>query len=661
MRGGKVKDKEKKRKVKEVKKAVRKATKEKPKKQNEISMRTPFIRERMWLSYLLSSFTKDIGKIPENIGNDIRVTNNTYITKNFISSIIHVEELGFNTPTVVLEQIAQRLRDKDSSAICDFTIKNQPFYVDLNSSGLKSRIYSWESQLTSPYIHKSSKQRAAGCLYTVEKARAGDTLYKSRLYITLRAKRGTELTVAEKIVCSYLGSIGAKFTVVSGDIQRYLSYISIVSDTRDTELKDLPAVVTDATVLSQIMPNLDGYTNNNALYLGINKTNNSLYRLNLKDITLSRNMYIIAPSGVGKTVLALNFACSAFEQGFAVCAMDIKGNEFTYFTRVTGGKVVSLGPRASEYINSFRMHANEVGPEGEEIYFKERLAFSKQQLLILTGISDEDKLLKLSDLFEEFLSTVYVQLGVVASNKNTWVYSQSLNPFVIFDKLTDYMSSTVVNKYGRVADEAYSALRQYISRNGSMSYLFKQEFSYKELLDAPTLTFAFGLLDGTVDNVPLFKLKFLYMRKLNADYAKHKAARGQKLLKILEESLVVDDDVMQSYVEEITLRRAQGQSTLLLGNSVTVLKSRVAAAPIIENMKGIFIGNLLPDAKETAIKAFDLQPYHEIIDMIGSEEEYQNTFVFVNRMQSNSLTPILKLELDTKHEHYKLITPERSE
>lgn len=644
-------------KKKEISNTIRASVKSEIKKE-AISKRTPFIRERMWLSYLLSMLTKDIGKIPDNIGNNVIVTNNTYITKAFISSIIHVDELGFGTPCVFTEQLVQYLRSKGSTVVVDFTIKNQRFNVQLQESGLKSRVYIWEKQIDSDMLKEETKMRAAGCLYTVDRARQGDSLFKSRIYITLRAKRGTQLTQAEKFVGEFFNSISASYTLISGDMQRYISYVSILSDSRDQALKDVKTVITSPDVLSQILPNTDGYELNKAPYFGINKNNNSLYRLDLSNITMGRNMYIVAPAGVGKTVLALNMCCSAFEKGFAVCVMDIKGNEFTYFARVTGGCVVSLSSVGTEYINSFKMHSLDVGDMPDEVYFKERFNFSKKQLLILSGVEDNEKLIKLDEFLDDFLTSVYISLGAVNSNRNSWFSTDNLTPYVVFDMLTEYLTGTVATKYGKVIEDAYRTWRQYMSKNGSSSYLFRNEFDYNEILNSNTLIFSFGLLNKNIDNMALFKLKFLYMRKLNADFIRVKSNIGKKVFKVLEESQVVDDDIMQSYVEEITLRRAQGQSTVLLGNSVTALNNRVAAAPIIENMKGIFIGDLPPDAKNVAVKAFNLEPYQELIDTIGSSEEYQNSFVFINRMQPNSLTPILKVELE-EGKVYKLFTPEK--
>ena len=70
-------------------------------------------------------------------------------------------------------------------------------------------------------------------------------------------------------------------------------------------------------------------------------------------------------------------------------------------------------------------------------------------------------------------------------------------------------------------------------------------------------------------------------------------------MKILEESQVVvnDPEVMKGYVEEYTLRRAQGQTSLLLGNSITALSDNPISRPLIENVKALIIGKMNVEAK----------------------------------------------------------------
>ena len=627
---------------------------------NNRKKRERFIRLKMWVNYLVSMMEKDRGKIPDNIGNKILITNNLYITSLFMSSIVQVTSLSLDTPVTLMQEIIKKLRDEESTAVIDFTIKNMPFDVDQKDSGLNSRISLWESSMDDDSITDRQKEIAARCLYTVEVAQSGAKMMKSRIFLTIRAKTGSELTKAEKIVYKYLSSIGASYKPITSNIKNVLKYISLISDYHDKSIKDIKAIVNSEQTLSQMLPNTNSFNGSKGIYCGINITNNTPFMLDLVNITIARNMYVIGPAGDGKTGLALNMVSSAVENGMAVCIQDIKGNEFTNFIKSTGGYIVSCRQMSPGFINSFKMIADESDDNSADLYFKANVAFSKEQLMILSGIQDREELNELEELLDEFLDSLYVSLGVLPGNRNTWQHTLHLDPFNVYDSFISYMSPTVQSKYRVVSKKVLSAFRMYLSPNGSKSYVFKQEFDYNAVLRAPTLMFDFGILEGATEQVDfvLFKLKFLYMRKLNAKYVAYKYSRGIKVLKILEEAQIAvnDPDIMRGYVEEYTLRRAQGQSTLLLGNSIEALADNHISKPLIENVKALFIGRLNPDAKETVIKKFGLEGKRELLDSLGSDKSHEHSFLFVNNMQPNALTPILKVQFEAGKK-YKLLTP----
>lgn len=618
-----------------------------------------FLREKMWISYLLSMMQKDRGKIPENIGNKMLISNNMYITKSYMSSMIQIISLSLQTPQTLISEILQELRDKKSSAILDVTIKNENFDVQLQESGLLSRIDMWEKSMDSDIITDREKEMAARCLYTVDIAREGKRLMKSRIYLTIRHKVGSELTRAERLICNYLTGKGAVYRLIT-DVAVTLRYASLVSDYRDKTIKDVKTIVNSEQTLAQLLPNSSSWNDKKGHYLGVNILNNTQFLLDFEKITSARNLYILAPSGEGKTVLALNLVCSAVENKWAVCVQDIKGNEFTYFVQSTGGYIVSLRQMASGFINSFVMRKEDITDYNAETYFNARIAFSKKQMIILSGLIEEEHITDLEELLDEFLDSLYISLGVLPGNRNTWKATETLTPFNIYDSLVDYMTPAMQSKHSNIARRMLSAYRMYMSESGSKSYIFKTEFDYTAILRANTLMFDFGILEGQHNNIDsvLFRLRFAYMQNLNAEFISYKYSKGIKVLKILEESQIAvnDNEIMRGYVEEYTLRRAQGQTTIMLGNSISALTSNPISKPLIENVKGLLIGKLSRDAREEVIKTFDLENRRDVLETIGEDEEHDNTFLFVNNMQSNSLTALLKIILD-KDKKYKLITP----
>lgn len=619
--------------------------------------RQMFVRSRMWISYLLSLIARDVGKIPSNIGNNVLITNNLFITKSYMTSVIQVCEMSLDTPVCWTEDIIYLLRSKGVSAIVDYTFKFQKFPIKLKDSGLDSRIRMWRNAAKDDDMSDREKVRAARCLYTVDKVASGSVLSQARVYILVRAKTGSELASSEKIIFDYLTSIGCEFLPIT-NMDSTLNYIAMCSDFKDKAYKDVQAVVTDSSSLSQMLPNTNGLSKKEGYYLGIDVTSNTHFFLDPNKITLARNIYLIAPSGVGKTVLAMNMCNSALENGSAVCIMDIKGNEFTFFTRAAGGTIVSLRATATEYVNSFRLEKEDSTDENAEMYYKMRMQFSRKQIEILSGIRDQETLNDLHSLTEEFLNTVYVSLGVLPNNRNTWEATKKLNPYVIYDMLVDYLKPEIQRRYFNVCKTLMNQLKVFWSDKGSMSYAFRKEFDYASIMKTPVLTFDFGILEGSSSSVDvnLFRLKFLYMQKLNSEYVTYQHSLGKRTLKILEESQIVDDDIAKSYVEEYTMRRSQMQDTILIGNSVTALTQRDIVAPLVENTRALLIGKLPPDARKVVLEHFDLRGKEKVLDVIGDNLEWSNTFLFVNNMMPQANTPILKVIHDPNDE-YDFIKP----
>ena len=632
------------------------ANRDKPKKER-------FIWVKMWINYLVSLTMKDRGKIPDNIGDRILITSNLYITKLYMTTIVKIYELGPNTPITFLEVLNGALREKGNKAILDLTCKNSNYDFDPKNGGLQSRLRSWENTVNSDLSSRKMRERAVRCLYTVEVATSGKQLKHSRMYLSIRAKDIVTLNTAEKIVYDVLGRMGCVYMPAHNTIRSDLEYISMLGN-RTNDIKGNAPVMTTNVILSQLAPNCGSFNDRIGYYIGQNVKNGTPYYLDTSSITKARNMYAVAPSGVGKTVLAVNMMQSAYETGSAVCVMDIKGNEYSNFINATGGYIISLRPNAIEYINSWVMRKADTTPEKAEAYFKSRVNFSKQQMIILSGIRDRAQLLELEELLDEFHDSLYVTIGAIPSNMNSWYKTESLNPYEVFMRFEAYLTPQKRAQYN-FPKTMLGTLRMYMSPTGSKSYVFKKEFDYAKILSSNTLSFDFGILgDASISDIDqdLFRLKFLYMQKLNGDFTTRKYAEGKRTFKVLEESQVVSDEIMEMYVQEYTLRRSQNQDTILLGNSVQALSNSKIAQKLIENTTGLFVGELTLDARKILIEQFGLQHLESLIKVPGSSNRYSNCFVFINKMQKKNLYPIIQVQIPLDEEtgkpkKYKINTP----
>lgn len=140
-----------------------------------------FLWVKMWINYLVSMTMKDRGKIPDNIGDRILITNNMYVTRLYMTTIVHVYELGQNTPVTLMQILCEGLRDRGNKAILDCTLKNTKYDFDPKNSGLQSRIRMWQNNLENDFVSRKMRERSARCLYTVEVAQSGKVLKNSRM------------------------------------------------------------------------------------------------------------------------------------------------------------------------------------------------------------------------------------------------------------------------------------------------------------------------------------------------------------------------------------------------------------------------------------------------------------------------------------------------
>lgn len=328
-----------------------------------------FIRTRMWFSTLIAAMYHDRGSIPANIGNNLLIGNNIYITKNALNAVIMIREMSTDTPVAFISELINAVKSKVPDVTVDFTMKNQRHHFDVNSNDLKSRINNWTATLEAPMVPDVHKRRAARLLYTVDIARSGEQLYRSQLYIIVRAKTGSQLNKGVEQACAYLGSIGAVYKVVKNDMRTHLDLMLLMSDHRSATHKDFATNVMSRQTIAEILPDTQGMNDDRGTFLGIDQKMMGPYFINFRSTAKAKNIICAAGSGVGKTFLVQNWFMDMHATGFNMCIMDIKGTEFTAFTKAKT-RVLAIRPGAGEYWAVFLRKFNIKNVTLEKLYCK---------------------------------------------------------------------------------------------------------------------------------------------------------------------------------------------------------------------------------------------------------------------------------------------------
>ena len=613
----------------------------------EQNINTKHLFFRTWVSYFLSMFIKDRGTIPSNIGTSVQVLSNMYITKDYLSTVFEILEFGSYTPMFVIGRLTDTLRKRGCGAKLAWSFLGNPYHVNAKD-GLDERVAHWE-KIVDPANGNSrnARERAARQLYTVELHKQQKHLMKFKVMVNIHGRNLSELDTAQEIVFDELASMGCIYESKTYKIMDTLKDTAIMSKAWG---KGGGTILTNAHI-AQMVPNFGGENDKKGTLVGINKLANVPYRIDFSTIDVARNMYIVAPSGMGKTVLAVNIVQSAIEQGSGLLIMDIKGNEYKVLVESIGGVIVSLRLNSRTFINSWVLHPEDVegkSPIAIENYFKDRLQFTKQQIITLSGLTDRTAILDLESLIDEFLQDYYRFMGITADNTKSWNLSKDLTPFHMWEQFENYYPGKL-NQYN-ISNSTLVTLRMYFTRNGSKSYVFGEDLNYNEIINAPAVSFDFGLLssgssDSSNVDTDILNLKFLYMQRINRDYTSHNYANDRRTLKVLEESQIVTDTVMHIYAKEYTLGRSQKQDTLLIGNSVAALENSITAKPILESTTCLFVSRLAQKPREFLIKQFNLQEYEPLINLPGSDPQYLHCFATINNMQTKGMPGMVKVEI----------------
>lgn len=600
-----------------------------------------FIIPRMWFSTFLAAFFRDRGNIPPNIGNNMLIGNNQFITKGALTAMILIVEMGADTPMGFIGELIDAVKSKVPEVAVDITIKAQRKDYNVNSSDMKSRIRTWELSLDSPGTTDSDKRRAARCLYTVDIVRQGEVMYKGHTYVLLRATRGTALQRGVDAASGYLSSIGASHKIIKNDMKRHMELALIMSDLRNSESKDIPAQIYSRQTLAEVLPTTQGLNDAYGTFLGIDRKMLGPYFINFRGTANAKNIVCAAGSGSGKTFLVQNWFLDMHADGYNMCIMDIKGTEFIAFTKAAGGIVLSMRPTSTFYVNTFKFDKTEAGDD-PRVYFDTRFSLSKETMMLLADLPP-NMASQGEALVEEFMQAMYLEMGVSGDNPNTWFRTDFLDPYGVYDKFEGYCSWEIKNKYPEVATRMLTRLSIYMSRTGSSSHMFRDQFHYKDILDTKVLTFDFGMLGaGDSTDQAMFKVRVLYMSLLNDQYVAHKYAHGEWTGKVLEESGIAADYLIKLYAKDFMLRRAQNQVTILLGNSISSLVANDNAKGIMENANILVLGSLNKSSREYLINEFGLDKECDELEELVKNPDYMNTFLLVNRMQKDATTALLK-------------------
>lgn len=613
--------------------------------ERERGKREKFLKTRMWLSTFVSTIFPDRVKIPENIGKNIFIGNNQLVTKNNLTSFIVIKEFSTKTPIAFSSKLTKYVKTKVDGVTVDVVIKNNFMNLNPNESGLESRRSQWYRTLENTKAPARIKKRAARLLYSYDVAKSGEKLFRSIVVIQIRAADGQKLKRGVEEAGVFLKGLEITYKPIKSKLDMLLQIIFLVSSRTVTFKKDLPYTIQSPITLAELLPATQGTNDDKGAFLGMNRYNRHPYFWDFTSSSGGKNIAIYSPTGSGKTYMGIAWLIDFYAMQHNLSVMDLKGNEFAQSIKALGGIIIPMRPDTKKFINTLYLDDKQTMDE-PVVYYTNRFKLSLSLMVIVADVGESLES-QCTTLLSNFLATWYTLNGITQSNMNTWQKSDKLHPLLIADAFRDYASNSIKDEYGALVSQVQSRFNEYFHRNGSMSYMFLEEFKMDEILASKSIMYDFGLLQSSGVKDPIgFRIKNLYMNVINNDFSRHKKQQKEWTIQYLEEAQLTEGlnlDLMSMYAQEFSIRRSQNRVNVLMCNSVTAIKDNPKARPIIDNTTILVIGKVNESSREYLIKEYSLESHRDVLVKIQTDPNYENTFLIVNRMKSDIPPALIKV------------------
>lgn len=596
---------------------------------------------RMWMSTLFAAIKSDKGLIPSDIGEKIYIGENMLVSKNYMTSLIMIKEFSLDTAIAMTSEFVKYIKESVPETIIDFTFKNTKFEIDLREPGLKERVARWTEQMNNPKIPVKIKERNAWLLYSYEVLKSGRLCFATRCFILIHTKDNLTMKKALKQGSQYLNEFNIEYKIIKSDINRYLSYINPVINKSEVSTKDLSSIISSSYSLAEILPITQGLNDESGTFLGIDRDNSNPYFLDFRTTARAKNILVLGPSGEGKTFLVQTWLVDMFSDKYSIVINDIKG-EFISFVEACGGKVLSMHSNTSSYVNTFCIKKEGLNEkEKPEVYFNENLMLSKTKLLIIANI-DEGKTSKVSAFIEEFLEAMYLQLGVVKSNENTWYRTKDLTIYSVYEYFIKYVSIDIRIVYEDIIDSVLLNFKTYLDISGSSHSVITNEYEIQDIIESQVLCFDYGILSKNriQDNISL-ALNQLDAKIIMDQFIYSNKRKHLHTVCVNEEFQMTSKFLKHMYAEAFSLRRAQNQINIILGNSLSSLKGDIDSSIILDNINIWLLGRLTKNNIDFLVNEFSLDDFEENMKEINHNSNLDRTFLLINKLHRHTTSAFL--------------------
>ncbi|WP_105614130.1 hypothetical protein [Vallitalea okinawensis] len=371
---------------------------------------------------------------------------------------------------------------------------------------------------------------------------------------------------------------------------------------------EIKNVIATPSTLSKSLPIEPNKFNFDGTLLGLAKDGKVPYVTNFKSTNNCKNIAIIG-KGASKTFLAINWLIDAYASGFNLFMTGRVGKELNELIKYCNGLCLSMSTNCYQYINTFVIKKRET--RNPVMYFNKCFKRSVKMLLILANLKPEVEE-RGEVLLEEFLQSVYLCLGVLPGNPNTWYRTESLNPHKIYELFVNYLSKEVRLHYSSVVENMLLRFQRYLDKRKGCNCNFQIEYSVDELMHYNAIRFdlsRWSLEEG--QDPRLMNLNLFYVDIIQEEFFESKRRNKQWTINLVEE-----------YPQGISNGNSQYIVNILLTNDIRKLTSKA-----ISKLDLIALGQVSKAEEEYILNELDIEAY----------PLKKNQFVLINHMDQNKV------------------------
>lgn len=560
-----------------------------------------------WSEYILNFIYKSKVEIPTDIGQNYKIVGNTLVTNKGFTTLLSAIEYEDTISSNAYTQLIRDVKNLSSDGVkISVHVSSKKSKYLTSKKANREQYDNWVEIL--PALKNDNKAvDTARRIYAFEQMKSANYTVDFTTKVSLYAPTLDKLKSLQDITLMIANRLGITFLEVENDVQgNMLNYMPWMYSSKVNPARTQAFAQTDVEFAKGF--GCTAMKEAAGVCLGLRAKSNVPYLADFKRSSNAKNIYVIAPSGQGKTFLVSTWLQDmSLDDSYRFFITDVKGNEFTSFINDMDGIIINA-VKAGSHLNYFNFLSG--SPEEDSSFFTKRLEKVYELLTLFFDDADSRYREDIISIVRSSVETYLLSNGVQREVKSSWKtlsftgwYKHLKNSY-----LKD-IKNTEENKI------MYNTLKPFFE---DLS-LFSSELDIEKVKNSRAISISIGMIteDESTNKVGTRLANFLSAEICNLYIAHNKA---QKLFTTIvnEEAQLVSERDLKRYAKDVSLRRSQNAITIIIANSIKTTDNP-SMRIIIDSITMWVVGKV----------------NREQVDYISNIQELQDKYVDVIKENSN--------------------------